>query len=50
MAHAGPVIISEDACARYLVELLQLEAAYLANLAVLDLDLGVVAKYDNHLK
>jgi hypothetical protein len=50
MAHAGPVIISEDPSARHLVELLQLEAAYLADLAVLDLDFSVVADYNYHLK
>ena len=43
MAHTGPVVIPEDPGACHLVELLQLEAAYLADLAILDLDLGVVA-------
>ncbi len=49
VAHAGPVVIPEDPGACYLVELLQLEAAYLTDLAVLDLDLGVVAKYNYHM-
>ncbi len=50
MAHTGPMVIPEDPGARYLIELLQLEAAYLAYLAILDLDLGIVADYDNHPK
>ncbi len=48
MANTGPMIISKYPCACHLVELFQLEAAYLADLAVLNLDLGVVAEYDNH--
>jgi hypothetical protein len=50
MAHACPVIISEDPGAGDLVELLQLEAADLADLAFLDLDLAIVADYYYHLK
>lgn len=50
MADTGPVIISEYPGASYLVELLQLEAAYLADLAVLDLGLGVVAEHNYHPK
>lgn len=50
VADTDPVIISEYPGACYLVKLLKLKAAYLADLAVLDLDLGVVTKYDYHLK
>jgi len=48
VAHAGPMIISEDPGARYLVEFLQHEAADLAEFAVIDLDLAVVADYYYH--
>lgn len=50
MVDTGPMVIPEDPSACYLVELLQLEAAYLADLAVLYLNLGIVTDYDNHLK
>jgi hypothetical protein len=50
MAHACPMIISEDTGAGDLIELLQLEAADLADLAFLDLDLAIVANYYYHLE
>ncbi len=50
MAHTGPMVIPEDPGACYLVELLQLEAAYLADLAVFDLNLAVVADHNYHLE
>jgi hypothetical protein len=50
MAYTGPVVIPEDPGACHLIELLQLKAAYLADLAVLDLDLGIIAKHNYHPK
>ncbi len=50
MADTGPVVVSEDSSACHLVELLQLKAAYLADLAVINLDLGIVAKDNYHQK
>lgn len=50
VAHTCPVVIPKDPCACYLIELLQLEAAYLTDLAIIDFDLGVVAKDNYHLK
>jgi hypothetical protein len=49
MAHACPVIISENAGAGDLIELLQLAPADFTDLAILDLDLAIVANYYYHL-
>ena len=43
MRYACPVVVPLNPCAGHLVELLQLQAAYLADLTVFDLDIGVVA-------
>jgi hypothetical protein len=43
MRYACPGVVPVNPCAGHLVELLQLQAAYLADLTVFDLDLGVVA-------
>jgi hypothetical protein len=43
VSHACPVIVPMNPCAGHLIELLQLQAADLADYTVFDLDLGVVA-------
>jgi hypothetical protein len=42
------VIVPVNPCAGHLVELLQLQAADLADFIVFDLDLGVVAQHRYH--
>jgi len=48
MSNAGPVVVSMNAGARYLVKFLQLAAANLAHNSIFNLYLGVVAKHNYH--
>lgn len=48
VAHTDPVIVAENPCACDLVELLQLAAADLTDLAVRDLDLSIIAQHNYH--
>ena len=48
MIHAYPVIVPVNPSACNLVELLQLAAAYLAYLAIRDLDLSIIAQHYYH--
>jgi|WetSurSiteA1Bulk_404760.scaffolds.fasta_scaffold07436_2 hypothetical protein len=48
MSNAGPVVVSMNAGARYLVKFLQLAAANLADNSIFNLYLGVVAKHNYH--